>query len=119
MKLPLRAAGHEALRGELRRWDGFVSSALLAVEAVRACARYSPSYAERAREGLAGVSLLPVDDAVLELAAAIGPPALRSLDAVHLSTAIGLADDLGVVLTYDARLAEAARALALPVAAPR
>jgi hypothetical protein len=40
VKLPLREVGHRALREELSRWDGYVSSALLGVEAIRACSRY-------------------------------------------------------------------------------
>lgn len=43
---------------------------------------------------------------------------LRTLDAIHLATALRLGSDLDAVVTYDNRLAEAARTLGLPVAAP-
>ena len=44
---------------------------------------------------------------VIHLARTIGPDALRSLDAIHLATAVAVGAD--VMFTYDARLAEAAR----------
>ncbi|MBA2636738.1 MAG: PIN domain-containing protein [Solirubrobacterales bacterium] len=90
-----------ALREELERWSGYVSSALLLTEAVGAAARYGHEYAEHAREGLKGLSLLPVDQGVLELAAELEPTTLRSLDAIHLATALSLGTDLGVLVAYD------------------
>lgn len=65
-----------------------------------------------------GLALLPLDDAVVDLAASLKPTGLRSLDALHLATALSVGADLGVLLTYDERLAEAAEAEGLPVAAP-
>jgi hypothetical protein len=43
---------------------------------------------------------------------------LRSLDAIHLATALLIRDDVETVLTYDARLRDAAEAHGLPTAAP-
>lgn len=119
MKLALGEAHWEALRAELSRWDGSVSSVLLSVEAVRACGRYGPTYAAQAEAGLTELLLIPIDSGVLAAAARLPPPALRSLDAIHLATALSLGTDLGVLIAYDARLLDAARALAIPVAEPR
>ena len=44
---------------------------------------------------------------------------LRSLDALHLATALAIGPSLTAVVTYDVRMAEAARALGLRVTAPR
>ena len=55
---------------------------------------------------------------MLDAAAQFDDPQLRSLDAIHLATAVGLGDDLGMLFTYDTRLADAARALGIPVAGP-
>lgn len=96
-----------------------MSSALLRVEAVRACARYGREYADRAEEGLDAVALLPLDDTVLAAAARLGPPALRALDALHLASALSLDEDLGVLVAYDGRLLEAAARHGLTVATPR
>jgi uncharacterized protein len=115
----LEQSGHVELRRELAEWqDGYVSSALLAVEAVRACARYGTEYAREARAWLEGVALLAIDDPLLAEAASLEPPALRSLDAIHLATALSVRDEIGVLFTYDDRLAEAAESHGLPVARP-
>lgn len=50
MKLVLREPQEAALRAEMSEWDGYVSSALLAVEAIRACSRHKRGYAQDARE---------------------------------------------------------------------
>jgi predicted nucleic acid-binding protein len=91
---------------------------LLGIEAVRACARYGERYALRAREGLTLLALLPIDDGVVEAAAGLRPTSLRSLDAIHLATALSLDGDLGVMISYDERLNAAAREHALAVASP-
>jgi predicted nucleic acid-binding protein len=119
VKLPLQEAGHDALLMELAEWDGYVSSALLGVESIRACARYGKAYAEDARAWLGDVALLPLDDALLEEATSLRPTGLRSLDALHLATALSIRDEIGALVTYDQRLADAARAAGFNVAQPR
>ncbi|HEU4739700.1 MAG TPA: type II toxin-antitoxin system VapC family toxin [Solirubrobacterales bacterium] len=115
LKLPLEEAGHEQLRLELSRWDGYVSSMLLGVEAIRACSRKSARSARDARTWLESVSLLPLDDSVLDTATSLLPPTLRTLDALHVATALSVREDLGAFFTYDARLGEAAAEHGLPV----
>lgn len=88
------------------------------VESLRACARYGPQFVARARAGLAGLAMLPIDDDLLHAAAGLPPPELRSLDAIHLATALSIGDRLGVMLCYDERLTEAARSAGLPVVSP-
>lgn len=95
-----------------------MSSALLLVEAIRACARYGDNYAEAARDGVERVALLPLDHDTLERAANLEPRGMRSLDAIHLATALGIVEDLGVLLTYEERLCEVAREAGLPVRTP-
>lgn len=114
----LRQNGHVELRRELAEWPGFVSSTLLAVEAIRACARYGAAYAHEARAWLEGISLLGMDDPVLDEAASLEPPALRSLDAIHLATALSVREEVGAFFTYDERLGAAAAAAGLNVARP-
>lgn len=65
------------------------------------------------------VDLLPIDGPVAAGAGTVGPPALRSLDAIHLATALSLGADLEVLITYDERLAEAAGAAGIAAEAPR
>jgi predicted nucleic acid-binding protein len=52
------------------------------------------------------------------LAATLEPAALRTLDAIHLASAMALTDELDAFVTYDDRLADAARSAGLPVVRP-
>jgi uncharacterized protein len=65
------------------------------------------------------VTLIEVTVRTFEQAARLDPTVLRSLDALHLATALDLGDDLDGLVTYDDRLAEAARLNGVPVIAPR
>jgi predicted nucleic acid-binding protein len=59
-------------------------------------------------------------ESVLDAAETVGPPQLRSLDAIQLASAssLGLGQDLGVFIAYDERLLAAATAIDLPTLAP-
>lgn len=67
-------------------------------------------------ETLSGVAERPITADVVSLARRVAPPTLRTLDAIHLATAILL--DADVVLTYDKRLASACRYNDLTTVAP-
>lgn len=49
-----------------------------------------------------------MDSAVVEAAAEVTLPGLRSLDAIHLATAVSLEDALAVFVSYDERQIRAA-----------
>lgn len=119
VKLAVREPESAALRRWLRRKRPLVSSALARTEVVRALLPAGEEAVGRGRAVLRGLDLLRVNDRVLETAGLLLPFALRSLDAIHLATARELGDELGALVTYDDRLAEAARALGHRVAAPR
>jgi predicted nucleic acid-binding protein len=118
VKLPLREAECDAMLAELAKWEGYVSSALLGVEAIRACGRYGGGYAADARRFLEGVALIPLGDSVLDHAASLDPTGLRSLDALHLATALSIHADVGAFVTYDRDLADAATEQGLAVLSP-
>lgn len=61
---------------------------------------------------------MAIDDPVVAAAAAFTDPMLRSLDAIHLASAMRLAPDLTAFVTYDKRLAAAAANFHLPVVIP-
>ena len=75
---------------------------------------------EDAEQLLAGVALIPLDDAILTLAETVTPATVATLDAIHLATALKLAGAgiLNTVMTYDATLASAVELHGLRVAAP-
>lgn len=58
---------------------------------------------------LKGFVLLPVSQAILRTSGWLEPVSLRSLDAIHLATALTLRPELDGLVTYDNRLTEAAR----------
>ena len=96
----------------LAAWPHQLSSAITAVEMGRAVRRATESDAvvRRADDLVAQVPLIALDAAVIRLAAELPPRTLRSLDAIHLATALSLGEDLGAFLTYDRRLGAAATA---------
>jgi predicted nucleic acid-binding protein len=69
-----------------------------------------------AASALSGVAEFPLDDLLLRRARRVGADELRSLDAIHLASAIVVRAD--AILTYDLRLADAAAAAGLEVLAP-
>jgi predicted nucleic acid-binding protein len=95
-----------------------VTSRLAHVEVARAAARLGLAEAPRVDAVLAQVSVSELDAEVAALAARVGPVALRTLDAIHLATALRLAGILAALVTYDARQAEAGDALGFLVVAP-
>ena len=94
-----------------------VSSHIAWTEVVIATRRAGRS-TSRAERILDGIALVPIDDAILREAATLGPKDLRTLDAIHLATAISLRPDVGTMITYDFRQAHAASALGLDVWTP-
>lgn len=95
-----------------------VTSALSVVEVIRAVRRRDESHTLAARAALAHAALIPIDNAVLDQAGLLGPGTLRSLDAIQLSSALLIRDELDAFVAYDDRLLDAASALGMPVASP-
>lgn len=104
----------------LRWWvesERVATSRIGIVETYRAVRRRAH---DRAHLGavLASIEIIELDASIATQAAAIGPSSLRTLDAIHLGSALVLAGELEVFVTYDQRLADAARANGLPVVSP-
>jgi hypothetical protein len=85
---------------------------------LRAVRRADPAATTRAHEALSRVVIVELTHDILLNAGLLDPPELRTLDAIHLSAAKGLGDDLAAVVTYDDRMAAAAVRLGLPVKVP-
>lgn len=108
-----------ALRDRLRRWPDRAAATLLRTETVRALRRSDNDHlVGKARRLFATIHLLRLDEPLLDRAGDLGPAGLRSLDAIHLAAALAMGPDLGVLLTYDARLREAALTQGLDVESP-
>jgi predicted nucleic acid-binding protein len=119
VKLAVQEPESAALRRYLRRRRPLVSSALARTEVLRALVPGGEEAIARGRSVLARLDLVRVNDRVLSVAGTILPMELRSLDAVHLATARQLGSALVPIVSYDERMAEAARQLGHQVNSPR
>jgi predicted nucleic acid-binding protein len=97
-----------------------VSAMLLRTEALRTAVRaaLSPKRMLLVRALLDGVSYMAADLTLSDEAGILRPPEMRSLDAIHLATARALGTNLSALVTYDERLAEAARWYGMQVVSP-
>ena len=108
----------------LRDWlderaeTGWISSVLTEVESFRALARYAPEATSRLPAVLDLIDLIPLDPPIRILAQTARPVTVRSLDAIHLGTALHVRQALTSFVTYDKRLLEAASAAGLPADSP-
>jgi predicted nucleic acid-binding protein len=107
--------------GAMRRWyvenERVLSSRIGIVETRRAAGRsgHDPAHLDLV---LRSVEVVEFDADIARHAASIGPAALRTLDAIHLATAILLGEEVDALVTYDDRLADAARTAGLAVVRP-
>ena len=114
----------EAESAALRAWldvradTGWMSSVLTEIESFRALARYAPGAASRLPAVLDQIDLIGLDPPVRILAQSVRPASVRSLDAIHLGTALHTRQVLTSFVTYDKRLLDAALAAGLPAEAP-
>lgn len=118
VKLVAREPESPALRRFVRPLPALVASALARTEVNRAVLGLGERFHRRAADVLSRIDLVRVSNQVLDAAGRLQPTALRSLDAIHLATA-GLFDTtLSGLITYDGRMADAARFHGWTVSSP-
>lgn len=110
-----------ALRVHVAEGSVLVSSALAWVEVSRALRAYPDSrgpmeVASLADTALSGVLEKPMSGEVVALARRLAPPVLRTLDAIHLASALLI--DADVLVAYDQRLLEAAATNGISTSSP-
>lgn len=114
----------EPLRVALRAYADahavLLSSRLASIEVSRAIrTRFDTGYAaaaDFADDAMSGVAEYPVGDEVVSLSQRLNPNRLRSLDAIHVASAMLL--DVDLLITYDDRMADAGERNGLRWAAP-
>ncbi|MDO8209743.1 type II toxin-antitoxin system VapC family toxin [Conexibacter sp. CPCC 206217] len=109
----------DAIGVALTEFEVVVSSRLLRIELHRLGLRTGIA-SEEIEAWLAGVAIVPVDDAVLAAAETVSPASVATLDAIHLATALQLAAERHVtsIMTFDTQLAAGAREHGLDVITP-
>ena len=118
-KLVMREPEGAALRRWLGRHDGsLVSSDISRTELIRATRRVAPTHVRQARAVLDAVVLARVTPEICDSAGLLGPAELRSLDAIHVATALALGDELDGIVVYDSRFREAASSVGIETIAP-
>jgi predicted nucleic acid-binding protein len=119
VKLVIREPESQALNGYLETRPTRVSAALVRVEVPLAARRHGAAAIARAHRLLGLIGLVRLDDLLLDAAGSIELADLRSPDAIHLAAAQTLGEELSALVTYDSRMADAARTLGMPVDVPR
>jgi len=117
-KLVLDEAESDALRTFLSGQPSRATSVVSTVEVRRSILRRQGEAAATVATVFDGLAIVELDADVAARAGVLPPAQLRSLDAIPLATALLLASELDAFVTYDHRLADAARAVGLAVASP-
>lgn len=104
---------------ELASRSAFAVSVVGVVELARAVRRSEIPGCGPALAALVGsIDQVALTPAVVEAARTVEPPAVRTLDAIHVASALVLGGGVEGLVTYDTRMATAARAVGLQVIAP-
>lgn len=116
MKLVVVERETPALQQWLDEVEPTVFSSVLLETEVRRAATTNGASQQAAAEVLSGVHLSPAPRAVFAEAGLLPVPGLRSLDALHLATA--LREEADLLVAYDRRLLDAAAVVGLVTVAP-
>jgi hypothetical protein len=95
-----------------------VSSPLVRVEVPRAVWRADPGSLPQAYTIVRRLREIQITEAVLTRAAGVRPNVLRTLDAIHVASAISIRDHLTALVSYDKCMLAAAQEAGLPTASP-
>lgn len=118
VKLALTEDHSSDLRNALRSSE-LVTSELTITEVGRALRRSNGETGlARARAEILRFELLAVERTILERATVVEPTVLRSLDAIHVASALAIGSPDVVFYSYDQRTIDAARANGLVTASP-
>jgi predicted nucleic acid-binding protein len=120
LKIVVAEPESQALFEFLKVWPLRISSELARTEVLRALRRAGATVPQfrRGQKTLRRIGLIPIDSRIVNDAAMLKPRALRTLDALHLATALSVRTELAAVVTYDGRLSEAATEAKLSVWSP-
>jgi uncharacterized protein len=88
------------------------------MESFRALSRHTPEAVSRLNPVLDLIDLVDLEPGIRILAQTISPATVRSLDAIHLATALRIRGQLTSFVAYDKRLADAAAIAGLTVDMP-
>lgn len=124
VKLVVREAETDAMTEAATDWERVATSEITTIELPRAIKRARADGRAQVADDrtmlelLAALEIVSLSDDVRAGAAAAEPPELRTLDAVHLASALTLGPSVDAIATYDDRLERAARSAGLRTVRP-
>jgi predicted nucleic acid-binding protein len=118
VKLVIKEPESFSLRELLERDADQLASAIVEIEVVCAVRRAAPELTAQAQNVVSQITVVEPTEAIRARAALLEPVTLRSLDALHLATALEIGDELDALVTYDGRMSAGAETLGLVVLAP-
>lgn len=118
VKLVVDEDGSVALRSAVRD-ERLASSVISVAEVQRAFLRRDVAEASKAAAQMIGsLDLVDLDRGILRVAGGLAPLSLRTLDAIHVASALAISDGIDAMVTYDLRMAAAAELAGLRVLSP-
>jgi len=118
VKLVLPEAESSSMIEFTAKFDTLVTSTIGAIEFRRAVKRHYAQQLWAVERVLAEMTILELSHEVRRTAELLEPTILRTLDAIHLASALVIREELEAFVAYDERLLEAARLAGIPTASP-
>jgi uncharacterized protein len=118
VKLIVVEAGSDKLAAWIMDRPTLVTSRLGIIETWRAALRMPAIDRGLMARTLAPVVVIELSPSTADAAGRVAPVHLRTVDAIHLASALAIGPELDAFVTYDSRLAEAAVEAGLAVVAP-
>lgn len=118
VKLVLPEAESSSMIEFTAKFDALVTSTIGAIEFRRAVKRHYAQQLWAVERVLAEMTILELSHEVRRTAELLEPTILRTLDAIHLASALVIREELEAFVAYDERLLEAARLAGIPTASP-
>jgi predicted nucleic acid-binding protein len=99
--------------------SALIASRVSRVEVTRTIIRYEPNLLDATYDILADIQMVPVEDSIITIAENLPQfIELRSLDSLHIASALAIKNVLKGIITYDKEMGIAAEALGFEVSSP-
>jgi predicted nucleic acid-binding protein len=99
--------------------NGLLTSEIARVEVLRTVTMNAPDLVASARKVLGALNTVDINASILYMAEDFGSEiSLRTLDAIHVATALSVRDVIDGIITYDKGMSKDAKALGLSVVSP-
>ena len=99
--------------------SALIASRISRVEVTRTIIRYEPDLLDATYDVLADIQMVPVEDAIVTIAENLPQFIdLRSLDSLHIASALAIKNVLKGIITYDKEMVIAAEALGFKTLSP-